>query len=167
MFPRVRIEHPTASFWIVGANPAPVVRDLAQEPGVVVTGRVPDTRPFLAHAAAAVAPLRIARGIQNKVLEAMAMGRPVVASAQACEGIDALPGRDLLVADDADAFCAALGRALDPQASVELGRAARRMIEEKYAWSRQLSHLDAVLDQVESTDGRTGRIAPSGRKVSA
>ena len=82
--------------------PAPGSR---AEYGVRVTGRVPDVRPYLAHADACVAPLRTARGIQNKVLEAMAMGRPVIASPQAFEGVRAAAGQDLLVADGADAMC--------------------------------------------------------------
>jgi hypothetical protein len=87
VFPRVRSSFPQARFYIVGARPARAVRDLARLPGVRVTGAVPDIRPYLAHSRAAVAPLRIARGVQNKVLEAMAMARPVVASPQAVAGI--------------------------------------------------------------------------------
>jgi glycosyltransferase involved in cell wall biosynthesis len=114
----------------------------------VVTGRVADTRPYLAHAAAVVAPLRVARGIQNKVLEGMAMGRPVIASPQAFEGIRAEPGRDLLLARDADGFVAALDRVSDAAAAAELGRNARRAIEANYDWSVQLAALDAVLARI-------------------
>ena len=82
---------PSIRFTIVGMRPTPAVQALAGK-HVVVTGTVPDVRPYLAHAAVVVAPLRIARGVQNKVLEAMAMGRPVVASAACAGGIDATPG---------------------------------------------------------------------------
>ena len=92
VLPLVRRASPDAAFCIVGASPAPGVQALAALPGVTVTGRVPDVRPYLAHAAAAVAPMRIARGIQNKVLEAMAMARPVVVTPDALEGIAAHPG---------------------------------------------------------------------------
>ncbi len=80
VMPLLLAQRPALRFHVVGANPGPDVLRLAERPGVCVTGRVPDVRPFVAHADACVAPLRIARGIQNKVLEAMAMGRPVVAS---------------------------------------------------------------------------------------
>lgn len=91
VFPRLRERLPQARFFIVGARPVEAVRRLAARPGVAVTGSVPDIRPYLAHAALAVAPLRLARGIQNKVLEAMAMGRPLVASPEALDGLDLGP----------------------------------------------------------------------------
>ena len=109
VLPAVHARHPGATFVIVGANPAPAVRKLADRRNIVVTGRVADVRPYLAHAALVVAPLRIARGIQNKVLEAMAMGRPVLATPQAFEGLRAVPGRDLLVGADAAALAALAG----------------------------------------------------------
>ncbi|MBW8897819.1 MAG: TIGR03087 family PEP-CTERM/XrtA system glycosyltransferase, partial [Massilia sp.] len=92
IFPALRERFAGLKFYIVGSRPAPAVQELARLPGVVVTGTVPDVRPYIAHAAVSVAPLRIARGIQNKVLEAMAMATPVVVSPQALEGIDAVPG---------------------------------------------------------------------------
>ena len=86
---------------------------LGQRQGIHVTGTVPDVRPYLAHAQISVAPLRIARGIQNKVLEAMAMAKPVIVSPQALEGISAQAGRDLLLASDASEFIALACDALD------------------------------------------------------
>jgi sugar transferase (PEP-CTERM/EpsH1 system associated) len=156
ILPRIRAVRPTATFWIVGANPAPPVRVLAREPGVVVTGRVPDTRPYLAHAAAIVAPLRIARGIQNKVLEAMAMGRPTVISTQAFEGLRAEPDRDLLVARNADEFVSAIVRIWSEGLAHTLGARARHAVQTLYDWPRQLASLEAVLSEVEA-DARRGR----------
>lgn len=131
-------------FHIVGANPAPAVQALAQQPGVHVSGTVPDVRPYLAHAAVAVAPLRIARGIQNKVLEAMAMARPVVASPQAFEGVRARPGQDLLVADGAAAMAARITELLQG-AHPGLGAAARAAVLSGHDWSAALTRLDAIL----------------------
>jgi len=128
-----------AQFWIVGANPSAETRSLAALPGVHVTGRVADTRPYLAHADVCVCPLRIARGIQNKVLEAMAMGRPVVASRAAFQGVRAEAGRDLLVADDAAGFARAIGEAMVNAG--ELGANARRVMESAYAWDSVLAKL--------------------------
>jgi glycosyltransferase involved in cell wall biosynthesis len=106
---------------------------------------VDDVRPYVAHAAVSVSPLRIARGIQNKVLEAMALGRPVVASPQAFEGVRAEAGRDLLVGDDAAAIAARVAEVLDGEHS-HLGAAAREVMVRNYAWSGVLAKLDSVLE---------------------
>ena len=106
-----------------------------------MTGRVEDVRPYVAHAAAVVCPLRIARGIQNKVLEGMAMGRPVIASPPAFEGVRAQAGRDLLVADGAEAFVTRVDSVLDG-AHAGLGVAAREAMERHYAWDAVLAKLD-------------------------
>ncbi len=135
---------PGVAFHIVGANPAPAVRALAARPGVHVAGAVPRIQPWIAHAAVAVAPLRIARGIQNKVLEAMALARPVVASPEAFEGVRARPGRDILVADGAAAMAAALREVL-AGAHPGLGARARRAVTEAHDWTATLRRLDAVL----------------------
>lgn len=132
------------SFHIVGANPSPAVRELSALPGVNVTGSVPDIRPYVAHAAVSVAPLRIARGIQNKVLEAMAMARPVVASPEAFEGVRAQAGRDLLVADGAADMARRVGEVLDG-AHPGLGAAARAAVTLNHDWTGTLRRLDAVM----------------------
>jgi sugar transferase (PEP-CTERM/EpsH1 system associated) len=131
-------------FIIVGANPGPEVRALSQLPGVVVTGRVPDVRPYVAHAAAVVVPLRMARGIQNKVLEGMAMARPVIASGPAFEGVRAQPGRDLLVADGEQAFAARIAEVLDGQ-HPGLPASGRAAMQAGYAWSAVMDKLDHIL----------------------
>jgi polysaccharide biosynthesis protein PslH len=143
--PAIRKVHPGARFAIVGRKPDPALMALVGQ-GVEVTGEVPDVRPWLCDAHVVVAPLRIARGIQNKVLEAMAMGRPVVASPQAFEGIDAEPGRDLLVANGPEAEAqAVLGLLADPLGAEAIGAAARARMEQRYAWSACLAPLDAML----------------------
>jgi sugar transferase (PEP-CTERM/EpsH1 system associated) len=146
VLPEIRARHPDARFAIVGAKPDEKVRRLAERPGVIVTGRVEDVRPYVAHAAIAVAPLRIARGIQNKVLEAMAMARPVVASAEAFEGIDAEPGVDLAVADGrsfADMVCRLLA---DPVEAAALGSRGRQRLTGRYTWERRLAPLDRIVE---------------------
>ena len=144
MLPAIRARHPATRFVVVGQNPAPAVRALEGLPGVTVTGTVGDVRPYLAHAALAVAPLRLARGIQNKVLEAMAMALPVVATPQAFEGIHATPGRDLLVAGDPAAFAAAVSAVLEGR-HPGLGRAARAAVLAGHDWRATLAPLDALL----------------------
>ncbi|HKY81702.1 MAG TPA: TIGR03087 family PEP-CTERM/XrtA system glycosyltransferase [Sphingobium sp.] len=144
--PAIRAVHPEARFAIVGRNPPARVEALAKAPGVIVTGAVPDVRGWIAAADVVVAPLRIARGIQNKVLEAMAMARPVVASPQAAEGIDAADGAHLLVASDpADETRKVNALLDDPERAERLGRAARARMEDRYRWSATLRDLPAML----------------------
>jgi sugar transferase (PEP-CTERM/EpsH1 system associated) len=145
LFPALRKAEPGVGFWIVGSNPAKGVLDLAGQPGVTVTGRVPDIRPYLAHAAAVVAPLRIARGIQNKVLEAMAMAKTVVATPQAAEGIEGEAGRHYHVATPGDAFISAVQQALG--APDALGSQARGYVLATYHWQKSLDKLDLILDK--------------------
>ncbi|KXU32035.1 glycosyl transferase family 1 [Sphingobium sp. 22B] len=144
--PAIRARCPQALFAIVGRNPTKSVQALAALPGVIVTGAVPDVRGWLAAADVVVAPLRIARGIQNKLLEAMAMARPVVASPQAAEGIDARDGEHLLIAADpgqeAETLLALLA---DPTRAACLGHAARSRMEERYRWSATLAKLPDML----------------------
>jgi sugar transferase (PEP-CTERM/EpsH1 system associated) len=143
IFPAVREAVPSAQFTIVGSRPTEAVLALARQPGVAVTGSVPDVRPWIAHAACAVAPLRIARGVQNKVLEAMAMARPVVVTAQAAEGIRAEAGRDFLLARDEAAFAREVIAQL--RAGVSNGYARDRILSH-YDWDRNLAAVDPLFD---------------------
>jgi sugar transferase (PEP-CTERM/EpsH1 system associated) len=145
VFPRLRERCADLRFYIVGARPSAAVQALAQLPGVTVTGTVPDVRPYIAHARVAVAPLRIARGIQNKVLEAMAMATPVVVSPQALEGIDAVPGFDLVLADGAAEFVESVSSLLAQQES-PLGGAARARVERQYSWPSNLACIGERLE---------------------
>lgn len=145
--PRIRDTHPNAHFVIVGRNPTEAVRALEQQPGVIVTGEVADPREWLAAATLVVAPLRLARGVQNKVLEAMAMARPVIASAAAAEGIDAVPDRDFLVAADAQAEAdAAIALLSDAARAEALGKAGRARVEARYSWQVALAPLERLVN---------------------
>jgi sugar transferase (PEP-CTERM/EpsH1 system associated) len=144
VLPSVRLQFPAARFHIVGARPIRPVLALAELPGVQVSGTVADVRPYLQHAALAVAPLRIARGIQNKVLEAMAMEKTVIASPQALEGVTAAVGRELLCADDADQFIHHVNAQLLAPAP-GMGSAARARVLEHYSWHRNLAQLGRLL----------------------
>lgn len=137
---------PKARFYIVGARPDPKVQKLAELPGVVVTGSVPDIRPYLAHAALAVAPLRIARGTQNKVLEAMAMAKTVIASQEAAQGVAAEPERELLVAPTAADFIAQITDQLNKSHSDLIGNRARTRVLQDYSWNANLSKIGRLLD---------------------
>jgi sugar transferase (PEP-CTERM/EpsH1 system associated) len=146
ILPLVRRALPLAQFHIVGANPAPSVQALARIKDVYVSGRVPDVRPYIANATAAVAPMRIARGIQNKVLEAMAMARPAIVTPDALEGIAARPDSELLLADTAEAFAAAAHRlAADVSEGRRIGEAARGRVVADYSWEGRLRGFDRLL----------------------
>ena len=145
LLPKVRQQFPDARFWIVGMNPAPAVQALAAE-GVVVTGTVPDVRPYLAHADVVVTPLRIARGIQNKVLEAMAMAQPVVISSASATGLEASPGEDCEIAHSGDEFVSLIvGLLADVILRRNMGQAARKRVVTRYSWGAHLSALEKLL----------------------
>jgi sugar transferase (PEP-CTERM/EpsH1 system associated) len=145
ILPRVRERSPAAVFRIVGAAPVARVLALRAAPGVEVTGRVPDVRPYLAAAAVVVAPLRIARGMQNKVLEGLAAGRPVVATPAALDGIAAQPGREVLVGADAETFAKAVADVLTHRAPPDLGRLGRKFVLRHHRWQTQLEALDRLI----------------------
>jgi sugar transferase (PEP-CTERM/EpsH1 system associated) len=143
VLPLLRRQRPDILFAVVGAEPTAQVRGLASLPGVLVTGRVPDIRPWLRHASAVVAPLLIGRGIQNKVLEAMAMARPVIATPEAFEGVRAVPEQDILIASGAQAMAARIDDVLAGRHQ-GLGHAARQAVETNHDWSASLARLDTL-----------------------
>jgi len=132
-------------FAVVGNRPTPAVQRLAER-GVMVTGRVADMRPYLAHAAAAVAPLRIARGVQNKVLEAMAMARPVVATRAAMDGILPCEPLQALVADEPQALAGRLETLLTTDDTAGYGRIGRDWVLQHYHWERNLRAFSDLLE---------------------
>ena len=171
VWPALRRQFPQLQFYIVGSAPVPAVTALARVAGVVVTGKVPDIRPYLAGAALAVAPLRIARGVQNKVLEAMAMGKIVLATPQALEGITAQPGLELLLARDDAEFIHHATRMLRNARSgaaegrgAAMGAAARQLVLQDYDWERNLRSLGAMLglpDEAAAGAGASTDAAPT------
>lgn len=150
VFPTLKQRHRSLCFYIVGANPTPRVRALQQHEGISVTGTVEDVRPYLAHAALAVAPLRLARGVQNKVLEAMAMAQPVVATSAAMQGIDDGHGLEDQVADTPRDMAERISALLVDPARADRGVAARRFVESRYDWSRSAGRMIALLEGSES-----------------
>jgi sugar transferase (PEP-CTERM/EpsH1 system associated) len=150
VLPLIRQQCAHAQFWIVGSRPAEAVQRLARLPGVTVTGSVPDVRPYLAHAQLVLAPLRVARGIQNKVLEALSMARPVIASSAALDGLELgsglesssatqIPGTQR--ADEPQEFARAVTQFLLGETQVD-GTAGRRYVCERYGWQASLAALD-------------------------
>ncbi len=147
ILPMLQNNWPRLRFYIVGRSPTPAVLALAGSQ-VVVTGTVPDVRPYLRHATVVVAPLRLARGVQNKVLEAMAMGLPVVASKECAVAVDAVPGLDFLAAGTVGEYVEAIESLLStPKHGESLGAAARERVLTRYSWEANLSPMDHHLHQ--------------------
>ncbi|MEZ6016090.1 MAG: TIGR03087 family PEP-CTERM/XrtA system glycosyltransferase [Planctomycetota bacterium] len=146
ILPLVRERVPHAKFTIIGSRPTPEVNALTETPGVTVTGFVDDVRDWVARGAVSVAPLRVARGIQNKVLEALAMGLPTVGTTCATQGVEGAAGRDFLVADDAQAFASAVSELLlDADRAAALGQRGRRFVEATYDWDTCLAPLEGFV----------------------
>lgn len=153
-WPRIRSRHPDAELLVVGSRPCPAIRELDGRDGIRVTGRVETTPPWFDRASVAIAPLRLARGVQNKVLEAMSMGLPVVSSPQAAQGIERADDSGstatdpLIVADDMPATADAVLRLFaDPAAARALGERAAEFVRARYRWESMFDRLDAVLTE--------------------
>ncbi|MGE4559148.1 MAG: TIGR03087 family PEP-CTERM/XrtA system glycosyltransferase [Desulfobulbus sp.] len=146
IWPLLKKDFPTLRFTIVGGKPTPAVLALAKLDGVAVTGFVDDVRPYYRDADVCVIPLRLARGVQNKVLEALAMGKAAVATAKANAGIQAEDGTHLRLADSPRDFAAAVAALLrDPSQRQSLGRNARRFVTERYDWATNMEKLEKLL----------------------
>ena len=169
VLPRLQRRRPALRFAVVGADPPRSTRVLGRLPGVTVTGTVPDVRPYVTRAALTVAPLRIARGTQNKVLESMAMGVPVVCSPAVSKGVDAVPGEHLLCASNAEEYVTLIERLLDsPSLRNTLAQAGRERVLTHHSWDRSMSRLDelmaAALEQrIQRTVGIAAGSARSGK----
>jgi len=145
VWPRIRAARPGATLAIVGRHPPPEVTALNGRNGIAVTGTVPDPADWTARAAVCVAPIRAAAGLQNKLLEYMAMGRPVVATTAANEGIGAVPGRDLVIADSAEAFALAVtGLLAEPARAEALGASGRAFVTASWTWEAHFYNLEAA-----------------------
>ncbi len=149
--PLVQAKRPGLKLLIVGADPSPAVQRLGRIPGVTVTGSVADVRPYVRRAALMVAPLNIARGTQNKILESMAMGVPVVASRVAARGVDASAPEHFLAASTPDEYRAAILRLVeDPLERRRLSISGRERMLSHHAWERSMQRLDGIIERCRS-----------------
>ncbi len=147
-WPRIRAQRPQAKLMIVGADPAPAIRKLGALPGVEVTGSVPDVRPYVTRSAAMIAPLSIARGTQNKILEAMALGVPVITSSVAVKGVDAEPERHLLVGNTPDEYAQAALRLMNnADERARLAAAGRARMRSHHDWTASLERLERLVER--------------------
>jgi glycosyltransferase involved in cell wall biosynthesis len=150
ILPLVRAARPEVRLSIVGSNPPRAVQALASDPAVSVTGHVPDMRPYLGSATIALCPITVKVGIQNKLLEAMAMGIPVVSTNVGAQGLAAVPGRDLLVAANPHEFADHICRVLaDDELAERLGRAGRHFVERHHRWETATRALEVYMEAIE------------------
>ena len=155
VLPRIRREQPAVRLTIVGANPTRSVRKLGDLDCVTVTGTVDDVRPYVRRAAVAVAPLQIARGTQNKILEAMALGTPVVASGLAAAGVDAVAGEHLLAGNAPEEIAAQVLKLLKSSSERErCAKAGRQRVAERHDWGAAMARLDGILEHHFGRDRR-------------
>jgi polysaccharide biosynthesis protein PslH len=148
VWPLLKARRPALKLKIVGADPSPQIRALEALPGVTVTGSVPEVQPYVRESALMVAPLAIARGTQNKILEAMAMGVPVVTSSAAAGGVDAEADQHLLVADSPEDIAAAVLRIVEnPAERARLAAAGRERMLTHHAWPRSMQRLDGIIER--------------------
>jgi sugar transferase (PEP-CTERM/EpsH1 system associated) len=149
VWPRLRQRHPALRLEVVGRTPDARVRALNGEAGTRITGEVDDVRMFLAQASAVVVPLRAGAGTRLKILEAMAMGRPVVSTTLGAEGLDVVNGTSILLADTPADLAAAVDSVLaSPELARRLGEAGRRLAESRYDWERCLGSLDVLYERL-------------------
>jgi glycosyltransferase involved in cell wall biosynthesis len=145
VWPTIHAERPHSRFYIVGRNPVPEVVALGEVAGVVVTGAVEDTRPWVAGATVYVVPMRMGGGVRLKVLQAMSMGCAIVSTSMGAEGIDLRPGKDMLMSFSPEGFAQAVLLLLsDPTRRRALGSSARELVTTHYAWEHLLPLLDEV-----------------------
>jgi len=163
ILPLIRRQVPRARFLIVGRRPHRLVRALRRPGSIEVAADVPDVRPYLAQGHVAVVPLRIARGIQNKVLEAMAMGLPVVALPGPAQGIEARIGAEWFVEDGPEAFAARVVHLLEaPTERMRVGRQARQLVEEQYAWRQILPRIETLVAAAARVEHEHHAVAAHG-----
>ena len=167
ILPLIRNHRPNARLYLVGQRPSPAVRELSRCPGVHVTGAVEDVRPFIAGASVYVVPMRYGGGVRLKVLEAMAMGRAVVATRMGLDGIDCVPGQHVVVADEAEPFAAEVVSLLsDPERRQKLGSEARRLVCESYDWRTLVPRLEEYyLELLEKAKRRPRQAGRGGAEL--
>lgn len=158
VWPELRKKHPNSIFQIVGRRPVSAVLALGKLPGIEVVGQVPDVRPYLQEAAVVVAPLRIARGLQNKVLEAMAMAKPIVASPEALAGLQHHTVSPAIQAVTLEQWLSAIDHLFaDSNRCQELGRQGRAYVETHYHWNRCLEPLQQLIEKLTEQNSSTNQ----------
>ena len=155
IFPLVKAKRPQAQFWIVGSGPSRRVKALTRIPGVHVTGKVDDVRPYVRSATIFVSPLRVGSGVKNKILAAMAMEKAIVATPLSIDGLDLADNREVLVAQDSQSFADKVVRLLvDPEEIRRLGTNGLACVRSKYSWGAMAKSLESAIHSVAASTAR-------------
>jgi sugar transferase (PEP-CTERM/EpsH1 system associated) len=165
VLPEIRKRDGSARFYVVGMNPDAAVRALASDGSAVVTGRVADVRPYLKHARVVVAPLRVARGIQNKVLEAMAMAKPIVVTTSTAAALSAKHGVEIEVASAAPEFVQKVLALMDPERARQMGILARDRVLADCSWPASYARLDELLERDSVSPAATGPVLSTNARA--
>lgn len=151
IFPQIRLAMPDVRFYIVGRDPPPQIQALTADDKVTVTGTLVDLRPYIDKATVYVCPVQIASGIRNKVLEALAMGKAVVATSASCQGLEAVHGRDLIIADEPREFAEWTIRLLqDAETRQRLGQQGRQLVLKRYCWRLTALQVEALYEEARA-----------------
>ena len=162
VWPELRRRRPALELVIVGADPSPAIRDLGKLPGITVTGSVPDVRPYVRSSVLTLAPLSIARGTQNKILESMALGVPVISSPLAAKGVDAVAGEHLMTASTPAQWTDAVLRLVEePETRARFAEAARARVLSHHSWPASMRRLDRIIDRARDLHGARAHLAAS------
>lgn len=154
VWPRLKEREPDAKLYIVGRNPTPEIAALSKRAGIEVTGTVPDVRPYVERAGIIIVPLHIARGVQNKVLEALAMSKAVIGTPTCLGGLSTIIGQDLLAATEVEEWLTAIQQLWNnPQQREQLGRSGRAYVETHHSWESCLQPLETLIAQSTSDSG--------------
>ena len=154
ILPKIQAEHPDVQFYIVGKSPTEWVEQLAQQQGVIVTGRVDEIKPYIGRATVYVVPLRIGGGTRLKILEAAAMGKAVVSTQVGAEGLHLVDGETIFIADDPSHFADAVNRLItDPALRRQIGEGARQHVEAEYDWQRIGERLHRLYESIVGEQG--------------
>jgi glycosyltransferase involved in cell wall biosynthesis len=164
ILPLVRRDIPDASLTIVGRRPSPKIEALGRQAGIYVTGTVDDVRPHIAAAPVYIVPLRAGGGTRLKIFEALAMGKPVVSTTVGAEGLAVAPGREIVLADDPEAFSQAVVALLrDPARRESIGAAGRRLVEQRYSWASVTTQFERGLLEAGAEKARVRE--PAARRA--
>ena len=152
VLPSLLAKVPDLKYYIVGSNPPKEIKTLGQDDNIIVTGFVKDIRPYISKASIVLVPERMNSGIKNKILEAMAVGRPIVSTSLGAEGIPSKNGENIVVADDPEDFASGIEKLLkDKELYERIRSAGRKLVEEKYAWVKGVEVLEGILEEMIKT----------------
>lgn len=163
IWPRVKQNSPQLKFYIVGQAPPPEIKKLAEDPAIVVTGRVDDVTPYLTRSTVFICPVRLGGGFRGKILEAMAIGRPIVSTSLGAEGIPAQSGKNIILADNPEDFAQGIDRLLqDSSLYNQISTLGRQLVEDKYAWGKGVDVLEGILAEMMDKPPKNANLSQSG-----